>query len=76
MRFKLYDPFFGDYYVHAEVVTWVDGVLTLTTSYSDFNLRCSKKFWEKIKFWFWFGYCYIDLTRLSPVVVSSIDPEV
>lgn len=72
MRFKLYDPYFGSYYVVAEVVTWKDGILTLTTSSSDFNLLCSRRFWCSIQFWFWFGYSYIDLTKLTPAPFSSV----
>ena len=66
MRFKLYDPDYGFYYVVAEVVSWYDGVLTITTSSSDFRVICTKREWRSINFWFWFGYCYIDLTGNPP----------
>lgn len=75
MRFKLYDPYFGTYYVVAEVVIWKDGILTLTTSSSDFRFLCSRMFWRKIQFYFWYGFCYLDLTKLSPAPPSLIPDQ-
>lgn len=69
MRLKIYDSVLQSYvFVDASIVYWFDGVLTVCCIDAETGrFRCSCRQWRYIQFLMWFGFVYIDISRLRRV---------
>lgn len=71
MNFKFRDPKLGECYIQAQFVTWNNGFLILACPDLRITFLCSRRRWESMKFWWWFGNRYHDITCLSLLSVVS-----